>query len=83
MMPAHHTQDACAPLTAEGAEDFAEERKEDILTRDHDDQIQTVFLARTAALPTPAGDERRRSGSGSAASDQILAGNVAPEFSPV
>ena len=40
MMPAHYPQDACAPLTAEGAEDFAEERKEDILTRDHDDQIK-------------------------------------------
>ena len=70
-------------LTAEGAEDFAEERKEDILTRDHDDQVQTVSLARPARWPTPAGDERRRADAGSATADQILAGNVAPEFSPV
>ena len=35
-MPAYRTQDACAPLTAEGAEDFAEERKEDILSRQND-----------------------------------------------
>ena len=68
-MPAYRTQDACAPLTAEGAEDFAERRKEDILRRWHEDQFQKPSPAYCAVMLTPAGDKRCHLCSGATTQD--------------
>ena len=58
-------------LTAEHAEASAKEAERIFFRGKRDDQIQEASRVRRAAVSTAVGDQRRGTGTGTAASDQL------------